>query len=354
MLVKNNDLTFIINKDNNMKGYAKAKYTGIQLKDPTVLSQFTLGFGAKIAIGESLYISNIKSGYDQGMTMGSDYKLITYEDGSPLKHDNSYYFTASEHSTNSSTAGAGALVYKININSLNVELVGIIFSKVSENDVHGDQTCKVIYDRNKKYFIYLANNFQNSQAYFTIGKTTTNLLTGINIIPVQDLIINNIVSNDVWDADVIYDSETRKYKMVYSSNWYLVMAEADDVYDSWTVTKTSSIQGEGSIFFKINGQFYITWSPKPHNSILKVYDLDFNYVTNLNIDKFPSTNSSSGAFPWGFILPVQNATETSFYLFLFSMRKWWNLLYAYGDLWIYKAKQIENGVEFKENNKLMF
>jgi len=352
MLVKNHDLTFVINKNGNIKGYVQTQYTAFDFKNPSVLNQFTLGFCSKLFGGQSMSISNIKSGYDQGVAIGSDYKLITYEDGSPLKNDNCYYFTASEHSTGFATAGSGALVYKININSLNPEFVGVVFTKLSDTDIHGDQTCKIIYDRNQKCFIYLANDFQTATPHFTVGKTKANLLSGINIVQVQQLNIPDAATS-AWDGDLIYDVVTQKYKLVYVQNWILKMAEATDVYGVWSVLKTNaSAVGEGAVFTKINGKFYITFSI--HSPVLQLYDYDLNFVSNLNIDQFPATASSTGAYPWGFILPVQNGEETSFYLFLFSMRKWWDLVYAYGDLWIYKARETETGNEFIENNKLVY
>lgn len=175
LLVKNNIATFIINKDGVTKTYTQVLLSSFNLKDPSVLQQFTLSIGGKINYGESLVISNVSSGYDQGVCMGADYKLITYEDGTPLKHDDSYYFTASEHSSNLNSAGSGCLIYKININSLNVEFAGVVFTQLNDTDIHGDQTCKIFYDRNLKCFVYLANDFQGVPK-FRVGKTTTNLL----------------------------------------------------------------------------------------------------------------------------------------------------------------------------------
>lgn len=158
---------------------------------------------------------------------------------------------------------------------------------------------------------------------------------------------------NAWDGDIVYDTNVKKYRMIYSIGSHVKIVETTDVYLNWTIKSDLAIAAEGTVFFKINGKRYITLCPTtPHSPILMVYDL--NFICNMNIDKFPATASSVGAFPWGFVLPVQNIETTCFYLFMFSVRKWSDLVYSYGDLWIYKAKEVENGCEFTENNKLMF
>lgn len=356
LMINNNIATVIIEKD-GIKNFVGEWWFGanLNLNNPTVLKDYCLGFGARIVYGNRpLSINGLYGNYSSGMSMGADFKAITYEDGCPIKNGNSIYVCSTIHSTHSIGGASGLSIYKLDLNSYKIEYVGQISGRKAVGGSNfGGGAGKIFYDRNKKYWVVQMTDF-NSTAHTYICTTKTNLLSGIHVLTMQEMDVpqKNVAT---WDFDIIFDKTDGLYHCVYSrgSSGDMTHITASDVLGTWTEVLFATAPGEGNTFFKANGKYYISRTDASDRGLTI-----WNYpeLTYLGLTSVNTWCAKVGASPhsWGQIIALNNGDKTNFYMIVFSARKWADRTFAYGDMWIYKGEESETGLEFEERNVLIF
>lgn len=341
MLVNGFTAYLIYEKNNEYKTLSNWTQTDtFNFSGENNLNEYTAAIGARLNNGDGdLIINEFEFGYTNGMSMGADFKPLTYEDGSLIQEDNCIYFTASAHSTEELNGTGGANIYKINLLNYEVEFTGRIFQKMN-NNIYGGASFKVFFDRNKNEWVVTASNFDFEQLKINIGFTKSNLKNGIHVIDMRSLSL----AGDCWDNDIIY--KDGKYLMTYNlSAGAIYLAESTDLIN-WRTIINKTITGEGNVFTKVNGKYYILRAETTNE--LSVFDLNLNKVGILKTNIWSKLDNVSTP-TWGFLCAFNNYGVTNYFLINFSMSLWENRHYTYGNVWVYKALQEVEGVEYKNN-----
>lgn len=302
------------------------------------LNDFNVSIGVRVNPNDGdLIISSFDFGYTNGMCMGADFKPLTFEDGSVIQEDNHIYFTASLHSTEELNGSGGVNIYKINLLNYEIEFTGRIFQKYN-NNIFGGASHKVFYDRNRKEWVVTISNFDFIDREITIGFTKSNLKNGIHVINTRPLVLDG----KCWDNDIIFDGE--KYLMTYNlSTGAVVFAESNDLIN-WTTKISKAMTGEGNVFATVNGKKYILRAETVNG--LSILDFNLNRIGWINTNVWSKLEGFSTP-SWGFLCPFDNSGTTNYYLLIFSASLWENKHYTYGNVWVYKAKESNEGIEFK-------
>ena len=158
-----------------------------------------------------------------------------------------------------------------------------------------------------------------------------------------------------WDFDIIFDEVLQKYIAIYSKGVTgdIIVAESSDVLGTWTLKDEASNNGEGNLFWKVGDKRYIT-----RTSVTK---------TGLDLVSYPELaplgiivpdvwcgSTTESPLSWGNVISVNNGDKTTFYILAFSLNKFANNFYGYGDLWIYKAREEQQGLEYENLDMLFF
>lgn len=358
MIVSNDLVTMAVKKDGYIDFIGEA-YVGLRMSfnNPDVLNNWRLACGFRGAYNAPpLVITGLRGSYSSGMCVGADFHVLTYEDGCPIKNGNAIYFTASIHNTNAIGGACGVNIYKLGLNSYTLELKGQIHYKSIESGWYfGGASSKIFYDRRHRHWVCQVSNFKQSLTRTFIGTTKVNLLSGIHVIDLQPMDLPD-VTVPTWDFDIIYDESVGKYRAVYSEGvgGGLFLCEADDVLGTWTrVASNPTLGGEGGMFFRCNGKYYIS---KTNADDLGLDIISYPDLARLGVTQVNKWSNKPGNKPhtWGQIVTLNNGDKTNFYMLIFSGNKWGGNMYGYGDLWIYKAREQENGLEFAEDNVITF
>ena len=304
----------------------------------TNLATYKAAVGARTTVGNGyLDVSGFECGYTNGMSMGADFKPFTYEDGSLMQEGNCIYFTGSVHSTEELNGTGGVSIYKLNLSTYQIEFVGRLFQKLGAN-AFGGASYKVFYDRNRKQWVVTASNFDFIDRQLTIGFTSSDLRSGVHVINTQA--IASIVGY-VWDNDIIYKDGA--YLMTYNqSDGTLHLVQSADLL-TWTKVLTKTVTGEGNVFTRVNGNYYILRAETTAG--LTVFDLNLNEVGALVTNKW-STLAGFDSPCWGFLCPFSVDDKTNYFLVSFSASLWESRHYTYGNVWVFKALETATGVEF--------
>jgi hypothetical protein len=316
------------------------------------------GFGARFenihTANATVEFDNLKVGYGSGMSMGADYKPIRYEDGDVIRNGDYIYVCATSHSTAELNGLGGINIYKLNLKNYDVQFVSKILTKQAvTNLITGDAAATILYNRNTKEWLLGTSNFATEAFTVWVGKTKQNLLSGLNIVNLQKSTLPSGATG--WDFDFIYDSSLGLFKGVYNyqpGQSYKKIITASDILGTWTEVgnnTTFTDSDEGNTICRVNGKYVIAACSKAQNG-LQLYD--YNTLANiglLSFDKWAKDINGPYSYAtqsWGSIIPYTEGDKTYYYGVIFSMARWESKQYAYGDMWIYKADEVNNGTEF--------
>lgn len=301
--------------------------------------------GGTLTNTSSIEFTNVKIGISSGMSVGSDFKIIKSIYGEPIVEDNNVYVTGTHHSTTQLSGLGGINVYKLNISNFNLEFVGKIISRFN-NLFIADASSTLLYDYENNRFIYSASKFYG--AFFpVIGQSALDLREGYNVVNVQQVNFDDNYTNQTgtWDFDFYYDETAQKWKGILKSGDYF---ETTNPFGEWQFIQASG-GFEGAAFFKINNNIRYTSCMAEVDGTLIVKDINSTVVGHLNFDTFPKkySNSIGTMTPsWGSIFPITKNGITHYFAILFGLRFFEGKDFAYGDMWIYKTLEENNGYEF--------
>lgn len=316
-----------------------------------------------------LNVSSVEIGVWSGIANGADCKAVRYKNGEIYRDaEGNVYVASTQHSHDSYNMCGGTNIWKLNIRSHKIELVGVIDGhytfKILQADVEkwiSENSGKTETDFNTIYSkwdgVDIICNMQStciivdedkwlvSSSVFSAPmdrilvqcETTFNPLFGHNSFACKR--IDGMTIND-YDLDTLYDGKKWIGISGGGSKWHC------DTYEGKWVKDATNNTFEGSMFVIINGKMLYTSSPA-NNKSLNVYD----YATHeqigvVNFDIFSSNGETSTVTPaWGHIFGICENGVTRYYAVIFSTRRYRNMSFGYGDMWIYEATEIANGVE---------
>ena len=127
------------------------------------------------------------------------------------------------------------------------------------------------------------------------------------------------------------------------------MQESASISGPFTHVANSNINSTGLTVTKVGGQYYVVHgSAKVGGKNTYVYETFPNLESNGTLD----IDIDDGAYRgWGTVVPVPDGNKTSYLFFTFDRLVSSNEdNWTYGALYIYRAKQSNDGLEFAINN----
>lgn len=284
----------------------------------------------------------------------ADMKPITYENGQVIIENGCIYLTCSTRNTY-----CGILIYKMDLGSYQMELVGNIIYKIG-TEYYSHYVCSsMMYDRNTHLWIITMDTWEGDRQLY-VGSSVADPRVGYHIIEVEPMDIDTRHGSYVEDQYILYDDDPNSPTY---QKYVLVHTDADDgfsiwleIADTWNghytrYSKTTNlISYTGCFTQKVGGRTYIItgtrmggWWEDPSLDEYHVLSYpDLQYVGKLNFDKI-----TGGYGGWGslFAVPTQNGTRYVIVTFdrgLTSPFDNW----TYGTTHIYESAEENPGYEY--------
>lgn len=270
----------------------------------------------------------------------ADFRICTYEDGSPIFENGKYFICAS-----SRAAGIGSTVYSYDINTSDFTLVGALQGYDKEGTSKALIAPHLIYNREDGYWYVFAH--WGSPHTLCVGKTLRDPRYGCNELVTRILKYEDPVPGDE-DNFVYYDKEVGKWVLVYSRQSTFITKQYGDSIDGEysLICGTSGIRSlTGINVARVGGKKYMVsgFGNKEGADGYKVFDFnDLSYVCDLNLD-IPT----GGWRGWGTLLSIIEGDATKYVLLTFDRINPlgfsnWN----YGNIYLYEAVERNSGCEF--------
>ena len=269
----------------------------------------------------------------------ADYRICTYEDGSPIFEDGKYFFNIT-----SRMAGVVQTIYAYDVNTCRFTLVGML-QGYKDGKTHEIIAPHIIYNRQDGMWYVFAH--WNDPHQLCVGKCYRDPRYGYNEVHASPLDYSDVARGDE-DNFVYYDSARKKWVLVYSKGadtmakqeskyidrGYRMVCSQDDVK---TLTGINVV--------KIGGKRYIVagsmWTPQ--TDAYKVFDIDdLSYLYDLNLEV-----PTGGFRGWGTVIGVTEGLETKYQLLTFDranpnpVNRW-----QYGNMYMYEAVERNPGTEY--------
>lgn len=270
----------------------------------------------------------------------ADFRICTYEDGSPIFENGRYFICAS-----SRAAGIGSTVYSYDINTSDFTLVGALQGYDTEGERKALIAPHLVYNRQDGYWYVFAH--WGSPHTLCVGKTLRDPRFGCNELVTRILIYGDPVPGDE-DNFVYFDNEVGKWVLFYSrQSTFITKQYADSIDGEYSlVCGTDGIRSlTGINVARIGGKKYVIsgFGNDSGADGYKVFDFDdLSYVCDLNLD-IPT----GGWRGWGTVLGVIEGDSTKYILMTFDRINplgfsRWN----YGNIYLYESVERNPGSEF--------
>lgn len=269
----------------------------------------------------------------------ADYRICTYEDGSPVFEDGKYFFNIT-----SRMAGVVTTVYAYEVNTCRFTLVGVLYG-YKEGKPCETVAPHIMYNRLDGMW-YVFAHFQRPHQ-LCVGKCYRDPRYGYNEVHLTELDYSDITKGDE-DNFVYYDAAKKKWVLVYSRSFktlakqesryvdrgYKLVAHHDDFK---TLTGINVV--------KIGGKRYVMAGSmyKPEEDKYRVFDIDdLSHLCDLDLD-IPT----GGFRGWATVIPVTEGLETKYQLLTFDRANpnpydsW-----QYGNMYLYETVERNPGTEY--------
>ena len=269
----------------------------------------------------------------------ADYRICTYEDGSPIIENGKYFFNMSARS-----AGIGSSVFSYDINTCKVQLVGAL-QGYKDGEPFEFVAPHIMYNRQDGLWYVFAH--WEKPHHLCVGKCYRDPRYGYNEVHATLLDYEGRVRGDE-DNFVYYDSDIKRWVLIYSKSANTMSRQESKKIDSGYKLVCSQDEVKtltGINVVKVGGKRYIVTGSmwKPEEDAYKVFDAaTLEYLYNLNLD-IPT----GGFRGWGTLLGVTEGMETKYMLMTFDranptpVNRW-----QYGNMYMYEAVERNPGTEF--------
>lgn len=269
----------------------------------------------------------------------ADYRICTYEDGSPLFEDGKYFFNIT-----SRMAGVVQTVYSYDVNTCTFTLVGVL-QGYKEGRPFEFTAPHIIYNRHDGMW-YVFAHWENPH-HLCVGKCYRDPRYGYNEVHASLLDYSDVTKGDE-DNFVYYDRDIRRWVLVYSKGADTMAKQVSRRIDGGYRMVCSQDEVKtltGINVVRIGGKRYIVagsmWTPQ--TDAYKVFDIDdLSYLYDLKLD-IPT----GGFRGWGTVIGVTEGLETKYQLLTFDranpnpVNRW-----QYGNMYMYEAVERNPGTEF--------
>lgn len=288
-------------------------------------------------------------------------RFLTYEDGTFIQRGAWMYYLV--EGTGTSISDLYTQIVRINFNSGEVQMIGGIFQVrtdgTDENILLGDDSIKVVYDRNSKTWKGISCGMEYND--YTTGNLRPKLYfeTKQDIIQGGIIIVKNSVqlkmsdgtmfgtgSGYVEDIDFFYDTANKQWVLTGNSvSSGCKTFRSPTLYDQITTefttdTVPTGVRDTGNQFVNFNGTMYLTSGGTANKLHLRKYESGLTYLGELVQDAYlsPSTNG-----PWCTLVPFTNGDEVDLFLLSFDRSDLYGGLpnggqsYDHGGLYCWKA-----------------
>ena len=269
----------------------------------------------------------------------ADYRICTYDDGSPIFEEGKYFFNMT-----SRMAGIATTVYAYDVNTCRFTLIGVI-KGYKDGQPHETVAPHIMYNRQDGMWYVFAHWQKPHQ--LCVGKCYRDPRYGYNEVHLYALDYSDITKGDE-DNFVYYDAAKKKWVLVYSRSFktlakqesryvdrgYKMVAHHDD-FNTLTGINVVKVGGKRYV---MAGSMY-----KPEEDKYRVFDIvDLSHLCDLNLD-IPT----GGFRGWATVLPVVEGLETKYQLLTFDRANpdpydnW-----QYGNMYMYETVERNPGMEY--------
>jgi hypothetical protein len=180
-------------------GYAEVADESLDVRDKYYWSVGT-------QVNGSGYIFSASQEFSSGVAQ-ADYRICTYEDGSPIFEDGKYFFNIS-----SRMAGVSQTIYSYDVNTCRFTLVGML-QGYKDGHPHEITAPHIIYNRQDGMWYVFAH--WEDPHHLCVGKCYRDPRYGYNEVHATLLDYEDRIKGDE-DNFIYYDSDRKKWVLVYS------------------------------------------------------------------------------------------------------------------------------------------
>lgn len=305
------------------------------------------------ASGVTASVSRVEYGSFGHVAM-RDTNIVTYKDGTPYVIDRKLYFTATvgSHVPTSSWAHIRMHVFTLDIDTWAIATVGEVLSRRSVSGVTkipiGDCAGQVVVDHTTTPFTYLVTiggwgTFNATSSAFNFGgTTTTNVLSGTNVVDVS-----------LYDLPTATSEYDASYVQREDGQWWVAYTRTSSTTTPWTfspsiakgasptslstVANITSAGTEGTRQTKVGGAWYVLAGG---GTGMPIYNgTTGSALGNLNVPLSDVTQHPA-------LAPVPDGDNTRFILVTFGPSRSSPATSDRGELLIYEATTQQVGYEF--------
>ena len=312
-------------------GYAEVADESLDVRDKYYWSVGT-------QVNGSGYIFSASQEFSSGVSQ-ADYRICTYEDGSPIFEDGKYFFNIT-----SRMAGVIQTIYSYDVNTCRFTLVGML-QGYKDGHPHEIVAPHVIYNRQDGMWYVFAH--WEDPHHLCVGKCYRDPRYGYNEVHASLLDYEDRIKGDE-DNFIYYDSDRKKWVLIYSKKADTMAKQESKYIDRGYKMVCSQDEVKtltGINVVKVGGRRYVVtgsmWTPQ--TDAYKVFNIDdLSYLYNLDLD-IPT----GGFRGWGTVIGVTEGLETKYQLLTFDranpnpVNRW-----QYGNMYMYEAVERNPGTEY--------
>ena len=272
----------------------------------------------------------------------ADFRLCTYEDGSPIFEEGKYFFCAgSRHS------GLSHSVYSLDVNTSSIKLVGCVEGVDPDGSHVAISATHILYNRQDAYW-YVFAHLIHPEHVLCAAKCIRDPRYGLSLVEPVKLEYESPEKGDE-DNFIFYDADIRKWVLSYSKrSTFLVKQSSDDIcgpyrMDATTEGRYRTLTGINLVRIGARKYFVAGSGLTPEEDAYKVFDYDsLSFVCDLALD-IPT----GGYRGWGTVLCVPEGMKTKYQLLTFDrINPVGKLNWNYGNIYLYEAAQRNPGHEY--------
>lgn len=312
-----------------------------ELRDKSILEQFTLMAGARLGSGESISISKLEQYLTCG-TAQADPKVLHYEDGAPIIEGNRIWVAMTTRAYDTQLYQG---IYSYNLETKEWKVTGTMVFNKGDGLIRQWSASDVFFDRtDEKWKIFTVSHRDDHMLYS--GETTVDPRFGLVEIPCSK--VNYASVGNEEDPSVIYDYEAGKWRMAVckaKNGYQTILMEADTWNGKWNqIAVYEPRSSTGVLIQKIGGKPYVFIGRGDTPCPMEVLSYPgMEKVGELNLSEHPV-----GKNVWPAIIPVTKNTGTAYYLLTFD-RDGWTGPRTYGNIHWYYAEEFATGfLEYEE------
>lgn len=306
-----------------------------ELRDKSVLAQFSVMAGARLGSGESISISKLEQYLTCG-TAQADPKVLHYEDGAPIIEGDNIWVAMTTRGYDTQLYQG---IYQYNLVTKEWNITGTLVFNKGDGLIRQWSASDVFFDRTDgKWKIFTVSHRDDHMLY--AGETPVDPRFGLVEIPCSKVKYASVGNEE--DPSVLYDSEAGKWRMAVckaKEGYQTILMEADTWNGAWNpigvYTPTSST---GVLIQKIGGKRYVFIGRGDTPCPMEV----LSYPGMEKVGELTLSEHPVGKNVWPAIIPVTQHTGTAYYLLTFD-RDAWTGQRTYGNIHWYYAEEFAKG-----------